>query len=73
LLLLCFFTTFFLSIDVGNALRLTRSLCNDHQWRAHGKYLLLTVFSIFDLPRLMFAFCIIAPFFYNDRMGWQRI
>jgi hypothetical protein len=64
---------FFLYIDIGNVPRTTRSLYNDLKRRTQGSSLLLTILSIFVLPWLTFTFCITAPFFLVDRMGWQRI
>jgi hypothetical protein len=46
----CFFITFFLSIDIGAALRAIHPLCNDLERRTQGNSLLLTSLSIFILP-----------------------
>jgi hypothetical protein len=61
LLFLYFFVTFF-SIDIGTDPRETRPLYNDIKRRAQGNFFLLTISSIFVLPWLTFAFCIIVPF-----------
>jgi hypothetical protein len=65
LLLLCFFITFFLSIDIGTALRTPHPLYNDRKGRAQGNSLLLTILSIFVLPRLTFVFCINTILFFS--------
>jgi hypothetical protein len=60
---------FFLSTSIGTTPQTIRPLYNKLDRRTHGTSLLLTILSIFVLPWLTFAFCIIAPFFLNNRMG----
>jgi hypothetical protein len=66
LLLLCFFFTFFLSIEIDTAPRTARTLYNDLDRRTHGNHLLLTILPIFVLPWLTFALgiCRCTHFFH---------
>jgi hypothetical protein len=63
LLLLSFFDTFFLFIDITTGPRLTRPLYNVFEQRAQVSSLLLTILSIFDLQWPTIAFCITVPYF----------
>jgi hypothetical protein len=65
LLLLCLLHPFFLSIDMNTVLATTCPLLNDLGRRTPDNSLLLTIRSIVLLPRLTFAFCIIARFFLS--------
>jgi hypothetical protein len=63
---------FFLSIDIGAALRMSPPLYNKYnnlERRTQGSSLLITILCIFVLPWLTFACCILAPFFSSRSNG----
>jgi hypothetical protein len=73
-LLLLFLHHFFLSIDICNALRITRSLCNDICRRTQGNTILLTLWSIFILPWLTFTFApllLFSQYTERDENGYR--
>jgi hypothetical protein len=66
---LCFFITFFLSINISTTSWTTRPLFDDLEGRIQGNPHLPTILSIFVLPWLTFAFCMNGPLFLSRSNG----
>jgi hypothetical protein len=60
---------FFFFIGIYTVLRAAHPLYDSFEWRMQGNSLLLTILSIFAVPWITLAFCILAPFFHSISNG----